>query len=228
MTEQMRLQPGVAMKIASRSRPSRMVAKSTLHLASGFSLEPQGKRFSKSRICSPSRATGRPPNRRYGTTRMRSGSARTISSSVSSNSGGVIPMKDIFGDSGYCSSSKRRRRRANLWREHLRFIEACGDSSGHFSVDNAGAASHEKRLTDSTVSSAASATDDSGGEAEIAGGVGVRRGGREAKFTGAASQWITAQTAVGKQAGYDQRGRKDFLATGEYEAGWSSCDWTSV
>jgi hypothetical protein len=73
-------------------------------------------------------------------------------------------------------------------------------------------------LLDTTVSSAANATTESGGEAEIAGGGGVRHGAatRSLRSARGAAHSGAARHAVGGEEGYDLIGQKDLVA-GEFE-----------
>src|SRR5271170_731361 len=66
--------------------------------------------------------------------------------------------------------------------------------------------------------SAANATNESGGEAEIAGGVGMRRGAatRSLRSARGAAHSGAARHAVGGEEGYDLIGQKDLVA-GEFE-----------
>jgi hypothetical protein len=66
---------------------------------------------------------------------------------------------------------------------------------------------------DPTVSSAANATSESGGEAEIAGGVEVRRGAatRSLRSDCGAAHSGAARHAVGGEKGYDLNGQKDLV-----------------
>src|SRR5271166_6279913 len=63
--------------------------------------------------------------------------------------------------------------------------------------------------------SAANATNESGGEAEIAGGVEVRRGAatRSLRSARGAAHSAAPRHAVGGQEGYDHSGRKDLVTT---------------
>ena len=62
------------------------------------------------------------------------------------------------------------------------------------------------------LASAANATNESGGEAEIAGGVGVRRGAatRSLRSARGAAHSAAPRHAVGEQEGYDQRWTEGF------------------
>ena len=85
--------------------------------------------------------------------------------------------------------------------------------------------------------SAANATNESGGEAEIAGGVGVRRGAatRSLRSARGAAHSGAARHAVGGKEGYDLSGQKDLVAaefgnfTHEWKqtgllANWDRCE----
>ena len=63
------------------------------------------------------------------------------------------------------------------------------------------------------LASAANATNESGGEAEIAGGVGVRRGAatRSLRSACGAAHSGAARHAVGGEKGYDLNGQKDLV-----------------
>ena len=79
--------------------------------------------------------------------------------------------------------------------------------------------------------SAANATNESGGEAEIAGGVGMRRGAatRSLRSARGAAHSGAPRHAVGKEEGYDLGGRKDFVGNrvnerqASFLAIWDGC-----
>ena len=72
-------------------------------------------------------------------------------------------------------------------------------------------------------SSVANATNESGGEAEIAGGVGVRRGAamRSLRSACGAAHSGAARHAVGGEKGYDLNGQKDLVGGfGNFKREW--------
>jgi hypothetical protein len=70
--------------------------------------------------------------------------------------------------------------------------------------------------------SAANATNESGGEAEIAGGVGMRCGAARRSLRSAcgATHSAASRHAVGGQEGYDRSGRKDLVTRKIWETSY--------